>query len=105
MTDSSGLDEYEIQLMQDRTNTDDSIRCESCGSIRLGKVFGNTNDRCEIVIEHLDIYHDGYPFDISGVCGGDDVDLTFCLDCGKIQHFVSPSDDDLISMNNHGEDT
>lgn len=58
-------------------------------------ISAKSSDLNSIEIDHLGVEHDGYNPDIQGVCSGDYVDITFCLDCGQIHDFVSPTDDEL----------
>jgi hypothetical protein len=97
MSTNSGLDDYEIQLLQERNGVNGN-NCTSCGSHRIANLYGKTSDLSELDVDHLDIHHDGYPIDIEGICGGDDIQFVFCLDCGQIQHFVSPTDEELLSL-------
>lgn len=59
------------------------MNCESCNSTRLLEVMAHCSDRC--VMSFNGVEYDGYvPYDLN-LGGGDDVEFTVCLDCGKIQ--------------------
>ena len=58
-------------------------RCDKCGSDRVISVLGKTND-C-FSAESTAKGYDGYvPSDI-GIGGGDEMEFSYCLQCGKIQ--------------------
>lgn len=71
------------------------MACNKCDSNRLMSVDAKSGDLNFVEVPHLDYEHDGYLPRIGGVCGGDYVDITFCLDCGQIQNFRSLDDDQL----------
>jgi hypothetical protein len=54
-----------------------------CGSERIANVSGKCSDLCFCSID--DKEHQGYVPGDMGVGGGDYIELTYCLDCGKIQ--------------------
>lgn len=75
------------------------MTCE-CGSIRIAHFQAKHSDMVNVQIPHLDIALDGeapYLDDASGkrFMGGDYIRFSFCLDCGRIQNFLSPSDQEL----------
>lgn len=49
---------------------------------------------CEV--PHLTIEKDGYAPNIPGLCNGDYVDLTVCLDCGTVIGFEPMSDEEVL---------
>ena len=58
------------------------MKC-SCGSSRIAKVSGKTSDCC--VFWYKKMESDGYVPDDVGIGGGDYIEFSYCLDCGKIQ--------------------
>lgn len=59
------------------------MNCESCNSKRLLEVMAHCRDCCVMSFNRVE--HNGYvPYDLN-LGGGDDVEFTVCLDCGKIQ--------------------
>jgi hypothetical protein len=70
------------------------MACVCCGE-RLMKLYAKASDQCFWDIPHLKYESDGYAPRIPHVCGGDDIDFTFCLDCGHIQNFKPISDAQL----------
>ena len=71
------------------------MACIKCDSTRLMSIDAKSSDLNFVEVPHLDVEHDGYAPNIPGVCGGDYVNLTFCLDCGQIQNFKTVDDDKL----------
>jgi len=69
-----------------------------CGSERLMNLYGHAKDLQNWRIPHLHHEDDGYAPKIPNVCEGDDIDFTFCLDCGHIQNFKQISDEFLIEL-------
>jgi hypothetical protein len=59
--------------------------CEHCGSRSILHVTGKTSDRCCVTYgKHRS---DGYvPEDIS-IGGGDYLEFSLCMQCGRVQHF------------------
>lgn len=68
-----------------------------CGSNRIAEVRGKCADLSTTSIPHLDFEHEGYVMDL-GVGSGDNVELSFCLDCGHIQGFLPISDEEITEM-------
>jgi len=61
----------------------DSLNCRECGSGRTAHVLARCSDMCGVQVSGR--RHHGYvPRDL-GIGGGDDVQFTYCLDCGRIQ--------------------
>lgn len=59
------------------------MTCQTCSSERIAKVHAKASDLHHVKIARNE--HDGYlPHDF-GIGGGDDVDFSYCLDCGQIQ--------------------
>lgn len=55
----------------------------SCKHKRVANLFFKHNDLAVLEVPHLKIEHDGYlPY--IGILGGDDTNLTICLDCGQV---------------------
>lgn len=80
------------------------MSCSHCGSSRKMSIYGHSKDCNNWEIPHLKIEDDGYAPNIPGVCGGDDIDITFCLDCGMLYHFTPISDSKLKEILNIEED-
>lgn len=78
--------------------------CDRCESNRLIRIQAKSNDLNIHEIPHLNIFHDGYHREIVGVCDGDYVTITFCLDCGQIQGFKTLSDSELKILYDGYED-
>jgi hypothetical protein len=58
-------------------------QCQRCSSLRLARILAHCSDMCSVDLAGRHEY--GYvPRDL-GIGGGDDVQLTYCLDCGQIQ--------------------
>lgn len=60
--------------------------CDQCGSTRLLAASAKCSDLChvaEVNEPHRDL--DGYVPRDCGIGGGDYVEFTWCLQCGKIQ--------------------
>ena len=74
------------------------MNCIRCESKRILTINAKSSDLNTHFIEHLDHEHDGHNPEIPGVCDGDYINLTFCLDCGQIQDFKSLDDDELKSI-------
>lgn len=55
----------------------------TCGSNRIVNVTGKTSDLCFISYEDLE--HDGYVPSNLNIGGGDYLEFSMCLDCGRIQ--------------------
>ena len=71
-------------------------KCIKCNSDRLISINAHCSD-C-FSANYRDIEYDGYVIDEIGLgnfC--DDVDLTFCLDCGQIQHTFPISEQKVIN--------
>lgn len=53
------------------------------------------DDRIAVVVPHLGVdYYDGYMPRI-GVFGGDDTNITVCLDCGQIMNWAPITDQQI----------
>lgn len=76
------------------------MSCSHCGSSRKMSIYGHSRDCNAWVVPHLKIEDEGYAPNIPGVCGGDDIDITFCLDCGMLYHFTPISDSKLKEILN-----
>ena len=57
--------------------------CQKCGSDRIASINGKTSDCFSGVIEGKD--YDGYVPSDMGIGGGDDIEFSYCLNCGQIQ--------------------
>lgn len=72
------------------------MSCTKCDGNRLLSVSGKSNDLCWAEVPHLGLESDGYAPIVKGVCHGDYVEVTVCLDCGTVQGFKPMSDKDII---------
>ena len=54
-----------------------------CGSERLLNVQGKTSDGC--FVSYRNIEHDGYVPRLDCIGGGDYIEFTLCMDCGRVQ--------------------
>ena len=62
------------------------------------QVGGKVSDRCYIQVDHVDLALEGYvPGDL-GIGRGDYLDLTICLDCGRVQDWEPVTDRDLTFL-------
>lgn len=63
------------------------MKCSSCDSSRIASVSGKCSDLCfaDVQVGDKTVEHDGYVPRDMGVGGGEDVSITYCLDCGQIQ--------------------
>lgn len=61
----------------------ESVSCQRCGSHRVAQAGGKCSDLGYFYMGSID--HDGYVPEGVGIGGGDDVDITYCLDCGQMQ--------------------
>ena len=59
--------------------------CKKCESVRLIDIFGHCVDRFVAESRGKEYGPDYVPGDIGLGPGGDDVNFTYCLDCGQIQ--------------------
>lgn len=58
--------------------------CQACKSDRLATVTAKCDDRCSVTVGENDNRSDYVPRDM-GIGGGDYVEFSYCLDCGRIQ--------------------
>lgn len=59
------------------------VNCRGCGSGRIVQVLARCSDMCGVQVAGR--RHHGYvPRDL-GIGGGDDVQLAYCLDCGRMR--------------------
>ncbi len=58
-------------------------QCQRCSSPRLARILAHCSDMCSVDLAGRHEY--GYVPRGLGIGGGDDVQLTYCLDCGQIQ--------------------
>jgi len=60
--------------------------CDKCGSNRVAEIFAHSKDLSSFVCPADGIYaEDTYFPEVKGICGGDDLDISLCLECGKVQ--------------------
>lgn len=57
--------------------------CQRCGGHRLARVLAHCSDMCGVEVSGR--RHHGYVPRGLGIGGGDDVQFTYCLDCGQMQ--------------------
>jgi hypothetical protein len=76
----------------------------ACNHTRVLSINGKVNDLCFTSVPHLRLERDDYPPDITGVCGGDYIDMEICLDCGTVVGFQPMSDAEIKSAMRGGDD-
>lgn len=59
------------------------MRCQVCNSDRVLELDAHSRD-CNTVVFQGKESNSYLPY-ISGICGGDDVSVNICLDCGQTQ--------------------
>lgn len=69
-------EEYEKEKKQKQT-------CERCGSDRVAYIGGHQSDLGDF--HYKDITHEGYLPYLDGLCGGDDINIHVCLECGQVK--------------------
>ena len=69
----------------------------SCTHDRTIKINAHSSDLNFVSIPHLNLEKEGYLPYIEGVCGGDDVDMEICLDCGTVVGFHKMTDAEVKS--------
>lgn len=67
----------------------------SCKHERVINISAKADDRQTHSVPHLSIDRTGYAPCIDGVCHGDYLELTICLDCGSLVGFESISDTEI----------
>ena len=68
------------------------LGCQRCKSERVARVEGKCSDQGFVRIPIEDYLHEGYMPELPGVCHGDYIAFSVCLDCGQIQgKFPVPS--------------
>jgi hypothetical protein len=83
------------------TYADEMIEPPKCVHARTMQVSAKADDRQCYRVPHLGIDTDSYAPQIDGLCHGDYVDFTVCLDCGTVISMVSPvTDEDLYEAFN-----
>lgn len=60
-----------------------SLKCQGCGSHRTAYVLARCSDTCGVQVTGRQ--HHGYVPRDMGIGGGDDVQFTYCLDCGRMR--------------------
>ena len=68
---------------------------KNCNHERTLHVGAKASDMQNFSVPHLDLEHDGYAPQIPGLCGGDYIELTVCLDCGHLVGFEPMSDEEI----------
>lgn len=59
------------------------MSCQKCGSNRLAKISGKTSDCFDGIIDGK--IYSGYVPDDMGIGGNNEIEFTYCLECGQIQ--------------------
>ena len=59
------------------------MKCQACKSDRIIHMYGKVSDLCVVTIGENE--HDGNVPNDLGVGGGDDIEFSYCADCGQIQ--------------------
>lgn len=59
------------------------MKCQRCQSERVAQVSARCSDLCFYSIG--DVEKDGYVPDNVGIGGGDNVEVSYCLECGQLQ--------------------
>lgn len=80
------------------------MSCCKCDSERLLKINAKSSDLNNLEIPHLDIDYDGYLPTFIGVCSGDYIYMTLCLDCGQIQNFKTIYDEQIREALRNGDE-
>jgi hypothetical protein len=81
---------YFLKLVMDKTTLLKIVEgkmqtCDQCGATRLLSVSAKCSDMCSVVDMNDGREEHGYVPRGVGIGGGDYVELTYCLQCGKIQ--------------------
>jgi len=67
-----------------------TAKCK-CGSFRIFHIYGKSSDLHTFAFsspnENIKVEGEGYAPNIPAVCGGDDIELDICMDCGTVQGF------------------
>lgn len=83
------------------------MSCSHCGSSRKMSIYGHSRDCNAWAVPHLNVENEGYAPKIPGICYEDDIDITFCLDCGMLYDF-SPIPDtklkEILKINDEDDD-
>lgn len=61
------------------------MQCESCKSNRMISILAKCDDRFIMSYKGIEIIKNDYVPHNIGIGGGDYLNITFCLDCGKIR--------------------
>ena len=59
------------------------MKCSGCDSGRVMEISGKVSDRCIVGFKGAE--RDGYPPTVDDICGGDDINVDICLECGLVQ--------------------
>lgn len=62
-----------------------AVGCQTCKSERIMSVYAKASDLHMVQMVNTHQEHDGYLPEDLGIGGGDEVQFTYCLDCGQIQ--------------------
>lgn len=72
--------------------------CDKCNSIRILTINAKSNDSNIVDLPHLAIKHCGYLPRIPGICGGDYVNISICLNCGTVIGYDKMFDLELVGL-------
>lgn len=64
----------------------------SCNHDRTIRINAHSSDLNFVSVPHLSLEKEGYLPHIDNICGGDDVDIEICLDCGHVVGFEGLTD-------------
>lgn len=67
----------------------------NCNHDRIIHINAHSSDLNFVTVPHLNLEKEGYLPHIEGVCGGDDVTIDICLDCGQVIGFVPMSNKEV----------
>ncbi len=57
--------------------------CQTCSSDAVFSINVHSRDNNSIMVDDLD--HEGYLPYIDNICGGDDLSIDLCMECGQVQ--------------------
>ena len=70
------------------------MKCQSCNSENIVDICGHSKDLAQI--EYKGITREGYLPEIENICGGDDIQIKVCLECGQMQGSWPAKIDDIM---------
>ena len=69
-----------------------------CNHDRVLRINAHSSDLNFVTVPHLNLEKEGYLPHIDNVCGGDDVDIEICLDCGQVVGFEGLKDKEIKNI-------